>query len=190
MTVSHAPTAAFISHHRLDLSDVASLFDLFAQVPDPRDPRGVRHRLATVLTLAVLAMLCGASNFRQVADRIAELPQAMLAAAGARVHVVFRLRLMPRRDTVRRLIEAIDAQAVDLLVCRWLAARTPDAAAGVGLALDGKTVRNSGGGGVRWVSASGRGRLGTTVSATGGIARCVSVPRMAGRCGRCCGTRS
>jgi predicted transposase YbfD/YdcC len=91
----------------------------------------------------MLAVLCGAGNFRQAADRIAELPQVLLAAAGARLHSALGLRSPPSRDTLRRLIEAIDADAVDLLVCQWLANRTPCGPEGGGLALDGKTVRGS-----------------------------------------------
>ncbi|MFC4090187.1 ISAs1 family transposase [Micromonospora sp. GCM10011541] len=127
---------------------MTSLVELFALVRDPRKRRGVRHRCAAVLTLMVLAVLCGAGNFRQAADRVAEMPQAFLAAAGARAHPVLGVRLTPSRDTIRRLVEAIDAPAVDLLVCRWMAARLiPDGGRlGVGLAVDGKTVRNSGGG--------------------------------------------
>src|SRR5664280_21684 len=36
------------------------LMEVFAEVPDPRDPRGVRHGLATLLTLAQTAVLAGA----------------------------------------------------------------------------------------------------------------------------------
>lgn len=58
----------------LDVSDVRDLFDLFSQVSDPRDRRGVRHSLASVLTVVVFAVLTGAVNFRELADRVKELP--------------------------------------------------------------------------------------------------------------------
>lgn len=137
MSVSHVPDLPCCE---LDLVDVRALVVLFSQVTDPRKRRGVRHRLSAVLTLLTLAALCGAGNFRQAADRIIELP---LAAAGARRHAVFGLLLTPSRDTIRRVVEAIDAAACDQLVCRWLAARlTPGN--GVGLAIDAKTARGSG----------------------------------------------
>lgn len=72
MSVSHAPRPA---RDEADLADGYSLVAVFSQVTDPRRPRGVRHRLATVLTLLTLATLCGAGNFRQAADRITEQPQ-------------------------------------------------------------------------------------------------------------------
>ncbi|WP_213457362.1 ISAs1 family transposase [Rhizomonospora bruguierae] len=129
----------------MDSGQVAALAVLFAQVSDPRKGRGVRHRLPAVLTVLTLALLCGARNFRQAADRVAELPQGLLAAAGARRHPVLGIRVVPGRDTLRRLAETVDAAVVDRLVCAWLAARLGDPA-GIGLALDGKTVRHSSGG--------------------------------------------
>ncbi|MFD1084714.1 transposase family protein [Micromonospora andamanensis] len=129
----------------MDTGKVAALAGVFAQVTDPRKARGVRHRRAAVLTVLTLALLCGARNFRQAANRVAQLPQSPLVAAGARWHPVLGVRVPPGRDTLRRLVEAVDATVVDCLVCGGLAARL-DTALGCGLAIDGKTVRNSGGG--------------------------------------------
>ncbi|MEV6815078.1 ISAs1 family transposase [Micromonospora sp. NPDC051296] len=146
MSVSHAVVGVVTNESgEVDTGQVAALAGVFAQVTDPRKARGVRHRLAAVLTVLTLGLLCGARNFRQAADRVAELPQALLAAAGARRHPVLGIRVPPGRDTLRRLVEAVDAAVVDRLVCGWLAARL-DTVAGCGLAIDGKSVRNSGGG--------------------------------------------
>ncbi|MBM0236898.1 ISAs1 family transposase [Micromonospora sp. ATA32] len=106
----------------------------------------MRHRLSAVLTLVTLALLCGARNFRQAADRVAEMPQALLAAADARSHPVLGIRVAPGRDTLRRLVALVDAAVLDRLVGAWLAERIGGPHPGCGLALDGKTVRNSGGG--------------------------------------------
>ncbi|MEU5943125.1 ISAs1 family transposase [Micromonospora sp. NPDC047548] len=129
----------------VNAGQVAALAEVFGQVTDPRKARGVRHPLAAVLTVLTLALLCGARNFRQAADRTGELPQVLLVAAGARRHPVLGIRIPPGRDTLRRLVEAVDAAVVDRLVCAWLAARLDDQG-GCGLALDGKTIRHSGGG--------------------------------------------
>ena len=136
-------TAPNLPCRELDPLDVSALAALFAQVPDPRMKRGVRHGLPAVLTVLTLAVLCGAGNFRQVADRVVERPQPVLAAAGARRHPVLGLWQVPSKDTIRRLVEAIDAEDCDRLVCRWLAARV-EPGYGIGLALDGKTARGSG----------------------------------------------
>jgi hypothetical protein len=58
------------------VAGVGQLVGLFARVPDPRKPRGVRHRIAAVLTVTVFAVLTGARNYRQIADAAADLPRS------------------------------------------------------------------------------------------------------------------
>ncbi|HEV2634394.1 MAG TPA: ISAs1 family transposase [Actinocrinis sp.] len=134
------------------------LYRLFAQLTDPRKARGIRHHLATVLTVMVFAVLAGARNYREIGDRAADLPAVLLAPAGARTDPGIGELRAPSGSTIRRVAEGIDAQAADLLVCRWLgeraarlanASRSEGACDGDGLfgvAVDGKTVRNSGAG--------------------------------------------
>jgi hypothetical protein len=151
LSVSHA----FEQHTqaRADLPVVSALRELFGALADPRSPRGIRHELAAILTITVLAALAGGRNFRELGDRAKELPQDLLAAAGARASRR-RGRLAPSTATIRRVVHDVDAQHADALVGTWLAAcvaaarsRTQAAAAEPawldGLALDGKTVRHS-----------------------------------------------
>lgn len=53
------------------------LVERLAQVPDPRDPRGVRHALPVVLTLTACAVLTGATSLLAVGEWIADAPPAM-----------------------------------------------------------------------------------------------------------------
>lgn len=143
MSVSHAVTDAVTNESgKVNLGRVTGLAAVFAQVSDPRKPKGIRHPLAAVLTVLTMALLCGARDFRQAADRVAELPQTLLEAAGARRHPVLGIRIPPGRDTLRRLTETVDATIMDRLICTWLNSLL-DEQAGIGLALDGKTVRNT-----------------------------------------------
>ncbi|MEW2426187.1 transposase family protein [Streptomyces nigra] len=50
---------------------VSSLLERLAEVPKPRDPRGVRHRLAVVLALTACAVLAGATSLLAVGEWIA-----------------------------------------------------------------------------------------------------------------------
>lgn len=43
----------------LGVASGGNLPGCFAAVPDPRDPRGIRHSLPCVLTLCTAAVLCG-----------------------------------------------------------------------------------------------------------------------------------
>jgi len=135
---------------------VGRLVEMLSRVPDPRKPRGVRHRIGSVLAVTVFAALAGAGNFREAGDRAADLPQELLALAGCRRHLLTGRYVAPSEATIRRVAHEIDADAADEQVCRWMReqaaaaglARGVDAAAGddhglVGVAMDGKTVRNT-----------------------------------------------
>jgi hypothetical protein len=61
-----------------------NLLDCFTAVPDPRDPRGIRHSLASVLAMCTAAALCGCTSLQDVTAWAAAAPQEVLAAAGCR----------------------------------------------------------------------------------------------------------
>lgn len=122
-------------------------------VVDPRKARGIRHRIGAVLAVMVLAVLAGARNFREIADRAADLPPELLTLAGCRVHPVTGAYVAPSAATMRRIAHDLDADAVDDRVCAWLRAEaTATAIAGHtdpapgrfrAVAIDGKTIRNT-----------------------------------------------
>ncbi len=96
---------------------------VFAAVPDPRDPRGVRHSLACILALVTMAMLCRNQTLAAIACRIAVADQDLLAAAGARV-LPDGTRAAPCARTVSRilgLVGPVGPDAVDAAACRYLA---------------------------------------------------------------------
>jgi hypothetical protein len=51
-------------------------------IADPRKMRGIHHQIGAVLTVMVLAVLAGARNFREIADRGSELPPDLLTWRG------------------------------------------------------------------------------------------------------------
>lgn len=57
MSSSRMPVLAAVTARSL------ALMELLERVADPRDPRGVRHPLAAVLSLGVAAVLSGARSF-------------------------------------------------------------------------------------------------------------------------------
>jgi predicted transposase YbfD/YdcC len=155
LSVSHALQPD--TDHGGGLDVICALLTVFGGLADPRSPRGIRHELASVLTITVLAVLAGARNFREAGDRAAELPPDLLIAAGARIHPATAAPQAPSSATIGRIVADIDAGHADMRVGAWLAEcvaahRTrhsgqPDLPEGVdwldGLAIDGKTIRNS-----------------------------------------------
>ena len=138
------------------VAGVARLVALLHGVADPRKVQGIRFRVGTVLSVMVFSVLAGAGNFREVGDRAADLPEQLLGLAGCPVHPLTGRYVAPSEPTMRRMAHDIDADAADRRVGAWLhaqataaaiaAGRDPnaDSVAGlVGLAIDGKVIRNT-----------------------------------------------
>jgi hypothetical protein len=59
------------------------LLEQLALVPDPRDRRGVRHSLTSLLLAAVAAVLAAARSFTAVGEWVADAPRQVLACLGS-----------------------------------------------------------------------------------------------------------
>jgi hypothetical protein len=75
--------------------------------------------------VSVFAALAGAKGYRGIGDRAGGLPAVLLQAAGARRHPRTGTLRAPSGSTIRRVVQSTDADAADLLVCRWLADAPP-----------------------------------------------------------------
>ena len=102
-------------------------------------PRGVRHRVAVILGMAVCAVLAGARSFVAIAEWAADADQATLDGLGVTGAV-------PSESTFRRVLQSLDADALDDAAGAWalLAAHHPCAGRPPLVAVDGKTLRGSG----------------------------------------------
>jgi hypothetical protein len=94
-----------------------------ARVPDPRDPRGVRHPLTSLLLAAVGAALAGARSFAAAGEWVADAPPQVLAALGVRQDRLTGRFCPPDEATIRRVLEAVDAAALDDAVGCWAGTR-------------------------------------------------------------------
>ncbi len=119
-------------------SDRARLLPVLAAIPDPRARRGVRHRLAVILGLAVCAVLAGARSFTAIAEWAADADQGTRDALGV-------TGVVPCESTFRRTLQNLDADAFDDAAGGWAQQRTaPAPGARRVIAVDGKTLRGSG----------------------------------------------
>jgi len=129
--------------HLADLAGAAAedppgLLAVLARVADPRHRRGVRHRLAVILGLAVCAVLAGARSFTAIAEWAADADEQTLARLGVS-------GVVPSESTFRRTLQRLDADAFDDLAGQWAARRTVPGPGGRRvIAVDGKTLRGSG----------------------------------------------
>jgi predicted transposase YbfD/YdcC len=113
--------------------DSPGLLAVLARAAHPRHRRGVRHRLAVILGLAVCAALVGARSFTAMAEWAADADEQTLARLGVRGAV-------PSESTFRRTLQRLDAGAFDDLAGQWAAQRTGPGPGGRRVvAVDGKT---------------------------------------------------
>ena len=109
------------------------------KLADPRKARGIRHRLAMLLTVTVCAVAAGARSFVAVAEWVADLPAALADTVGTSARC-------PSESTIRRTVQDIDADVFDTVIGRFiqqLCATAAVAGRRQVLAVDGKTLRGS-----------------------------------------------
>jgi hypothetical protein len=152
MPVSHASSSVLTSTDE----QVPGLLEVLAQVRDPRRKRGRRFTLVFVLGVAVVCVLAGARNFREIGDQAGDLPQDLLAGLGGKPHPLLRKIIAPSEKRIRTLIQALDAAALDVITGSWLRAL---ATAGrrdgllTAIAIDGKWLRGVADGQVKLFAA-------------------------------------
>ncbi len=127
------------------------LASCFALVPDPRDPRGIRHSLASILAACTAAVLCGCCGLDDVTAWVNSAGQEILAALGCRRDAL-GVATPPHPDTITRVFALLGAQGLADHAGAYLARRAmtgPVAFPVAGprwlpaIAVDGKAVRGA-----------------------------------------------
>jgi predicted transposase YbfD/YdcC len=113
----------------------------FQQLEDPRSTINRRHPLASVVVIALLAVLAGAGGPTAIA-RWAALKEELLS------QVLDLPNGVPRKDVFRRVLMVLKPAAFQACFASWLQALRTEAVAETGveqpvLAVDGKTARRS-----------------------------------------------
>ena len=152
MPVSHVRVTPMTSADK----EVPGLLEVLAQVPDPRRRRGRRFGLVFVLAVAVVCVLAGAKNFREIGDQAADLPQDLLAVLGGRPHPLHRKIAVASEKRIRTLLQALDAVRLDEITGGWLRALAAAGKPGgllTAIAIDGKWLRGVADGQVKLFAA-------------------------------------
>jgi predicted transposase YbfD/YdcC len=124
--------------------DLPGLIKHFADLPDPRFPRGIRHALVDIVCISILGVICGANTYSQI-HQYALAQEAWLRGF---------LRLssgIPSQDTFERLFAVLCPQAWQSRFLAWtqtLVLPCLDEGEDEVLAMDGKTSRGSFGQGI------------------------------------------
>jgi predicted transposase YbfD/YdcC len=123
---------------RVELDEVVNHF---AELEDPRSAVNRQHPLVSVIVIAVMAVLAGASGPTAIA-RWAALKEEVL------LNTLNLPNGIPRKDVFRRVLMALRPGAFQACFVNWLNSLRATAAAATGveqpvLAVDGKTARRS-----------------------------------------------
>src|SRR5262249_47195467 len=123
---------------RVSLDEVVTHFQ---ELEDPRSSINQRHPLASVLVIALLAVLAGAGGPTAIA-RWAALKEELL------LRVLDLPNGVPRKDVFRRVLMALQPAAFRACFANWLRSLRAEAVAQTGveqpiLSVDGKTLRRS-----------------------------------------------
>lgn len=118
-----------------------SLFQLFAEVPDHRKRSGRRYRLCTVLSIIVLAMLCGYSGHRAIASFASKLTQGQRRRLRCYCNKRNRQYEVPKETCIREILYHLDAEALENVVARWM--QGLDETQLRCIAIDGKTLKGT-----------------------------------------------
>lgn len=114
------------------------LVESFAATPDPRRPRGVRHPIATILSVAAAAVVAGARSWTAVHQWMADTDRDVLSQLGIDPEAV-----LPSESTIRRALAGMDADGLDAQLGAWMTLRVGDVAGRRVIAVDGKSMRGA-----------------------------------------------
>ena len=114
----------------------SEFLDVLASVPDPRDRRGCRYSLMSLLAIAILATAAGMRGYAGFATWTATAPPEVLARLGIR----FR---RPSEKTFRSVLSRLDPVDLDRRLGAYFTTLAATESGLLAVALDGKTLRGA-----------------------------------------------
>ena len=123
---------------KLTAKQMLSLYDFFKTIDDSRRAQGKKHQLATILSLAAAAVLCGMRGYKDISLWVQSLGN------NARSRFKCRKRNgryeVPCRTVIRHVLIRVDPEQLDRALNAWNAQY---GSLDESLAIDGKTMCNA-----------------------------------------------
>lgn len=126
---------------KLSQAKADELLRILMSLPDSRHRRGRRHGQASLLAVAICAVLCGARSYVAIAEWAGRCHQNLLKRLGCRKDPRSKSYTAPSEATIRRMLQGIDAEQVDRALSGWL--QGLGSGQGAAVAIDGKTLRGA-----------------------------------------------
>ena len=115
------------------------LIEILKSIPDPRKKRGTRHRIISIMAIAICAVLCGARSYTAIAEWAQHRTQNQLRRLWSRYDDKKICYIPPSEPTIRRVLQSIDAETVDQAIYGWLNTLF----SGSAVAFDGKVLKGA-----------------------------------------------
>lgn len=116
---------------------VGYLLDYLQRLTDSRKRRGIRYALDVLLTLFILAKLCGQNKPSGIADWV------QLRTAYFRTVLKLKHKRLPHHSTYRRILsDVVKGDEFEQIIAEYLS-QLPRSGQDVVIAIDGKTVRGT-----------------------------------------------
>ena len=113
------------------------LINMLAEVPDPRNKKGKRHPLVSILALVVIGLMCGHKGYTSIATWARSQP-TLAKALG------FTHKKTPCPATIHNLLKKLDVVALEKTLTKWVNTviqSRPDLTECLdAVAIDGKTM--------------------------------------------------
>lgn len=103
LVISSSWEPALMSSSTTNALSRQPLVQVLRNITDPRDRRGARHSLFTVLSLAVTGVLAGCRNLTVIWEHATDLTGADLEALGLE-----KGQTLPSESTIRRVLQELD----------------------------------------------------------------------------------
>lgn len=124
----------------VSLKQLEDLRQRLWELPDHRKKKGKLHQFATILTIAIGAVLGGARGYTAIAEWASRLHQGQMKRLRARFNHRTNRFEVPSEPTIRRVLQSCDADAVERVFGNWLMEVSGKDEA---IAADGKTLRRA-----------------------------------------------
>jgi predicted transposase YbfD/YdcC len=122
-----------------NIINVGHLLSYLKRVKDGRKRRGVRYPLEIILTLFILAKLCGENKVYGIADWVQFRSDYLIEALDLKL----KRKRLPHHSTYRRILtDEISGDDLEVIVSEYLA-QLPKRGQEVVIVIDGKTVRGT-----------------------------------------------
>lgn len=119
---------------------LSSLQKALREVPDTRNPSGLRHPLHAVLSLIAVGTICGCPHQDAIAEWGRLQSPRLVRALG------FTREATPCAATLHNVLKGLDVEAFERVLRAWSATLVPaDGAEIRAIAIDGKVARGSAG---------------------------------------------